>query len=103
MKDDGQVFLKGDAIDQGIKMISANNLRKYLNKASHGVVAQLFIANIEAKQHMIDGVIQKVLKRFEVLFSEPKGLPPKKGVGHEIKLKPGTQPIFQRAYRYSHA
>ena len=41
-----------------------------------------------------------MLEDFAVVFEEPKCLPPCRGHEHQIVLKPGTQPICQRPYRY---
>lgn len=83
-------------------MITAKKLQRFFLKASHCIIAQLFTTNGEVHQGEIDTKIQEVLSKFEVVFSKLKGLPPKRRIEHEINLKPGTQPIFLRAYRYSH-
>ena len=44
--------------------------------------------------------VQALLEDFAAVFKEPKGLPPCRGHEHQIVLKPGTQPICQRPYRY---
>ena len=44
--------------------------------------------------------VQTLLEEFATVFEEPKGLPPSRGHEHQIVLKPGTQPISQRPYRY---
>ena len=43
-----------------------------------------------------------MLDEFATVFEDPKGLPPSRGHENQIMLKPGTQPICQRSYRYSY-
>lgn len=102
-KKDQEVTLAGNDAEVGVKMITAKNLHNFFLKISYDVVAQLFAANGEVKQEDIDAEIQKVLTKFEVVFSEPKGLPSKRRIEHDTNLKPGTQPLFEKAYIYSHA
>ncbi|KAB5541338.1 hypothetical protein DKX38_014312 [Salix brachista] len=44
-----------------------------------------------------------LLSEFEVVFQEPKGLPPVRTFDHRINLEPGTHPVVVRPYRYPHA
>ena len=44
--------------------------------------------------------VQTLLDEFATVFKDSKGLPPSRGHEHQIVLKPGTQPICQRPYRY---
>lgn len=44
--------------------------------------------------------IAAILKDFEEVFHEPKGLPPSRAHDHAIPLQEGTQPVSVRPYRY---
>jgi len=48
----------------------------------------------------IHEALQELVVEFEVVFEEPKGLPPQRSHDHQILLKEGTQPICVRPYRY---
>ena len=45
--------------------------------------------------------MQDLIKEFEALFEEPKGLPPKREFDHAIPLLPGAQSVNVRPYRYN--
>lgn len=46
--------------------------------------------------------IASILLQFENIFSEPTGLPPIRGVEHQILLKEDSMPKQRYPYRYSH-
>lgn len=46
--------------------------------------------------------IEKVLQHFNIVFEEPKGLPPVRAQDHHIHLQPNIPPINVRPYRYPH-
>ncbi|KAF5451502.1 hypothetical protein F2P56_026607 [Juglans regia] len=43
--------------------------------------------------------IEAVLAKYDNVFAEPKGLPPRRTKDHQITLKEGTMPISTRPYR----
>lgn len=46
-------------------------------------------------------LIAGLVDEFASLFSEPKGLPPRRDQDHHIPLIPGAQPVKTRPYRYT--
>ena len=53
-------------------------------------------------QPTYDPLIEKLLVEFASVFDTPTGLPPSRRHEHQILLKDGTAPIYQRPYRYPH-
>lgn len=98
-----EIEFSGDDKTQEVRMITAKSLDNYLHKNDHGIMVQLFAIIADTNQGEVDVLILRVLHQYEGVFTEPNELPPKRNIEHEINLKPGTQPIFQRAYRYSHS
>ncbi|XP_073107342.1 uncharacterized protein [Elaeis guineensis] len=45
--------------------------------------------------------LRSLLKQYEDVFQEPKGLPPQRIHDHRIPIKPGSQPVNARPYRYA--
>jgi hypothetical protein len=45
--------------------------------------------------------IQDLLSQFKEIFLEPRSLPPRRAVDHQIPLIPGAEPVNIRPYRYS--
>ena len=46
--------------------------------------------------------LQKLLLKYQEVFQEPQGLPPKRNIEHSIELKPGAEPINVRPYKYAY-
>ncbi|KAL4568635.1 hypothetical protein LXL04_024250 [Taraxacum kok-saghyz] len=46
--------------------------------------------------------LQPTLEHYSILFENPKWLPPRRSIEHQIVLKAGTPPISVRPYRYPH-
>ncbi|XP_075650145.1 uncharacterized protein LOC142620705 [Castanea sativa] len=67
-----------------------------------GLLLQIVSQHLDSSlaQQLVHPMVQPVLEEFAAVFEEPKGLPPCRGHEHQIILKPGTQPICQRPYRY---
>lgn len=58
---------------------------------------------VEAVQpnNEIPAAVKEVIHKYQAIFSEPKGLPPRRDCDHQIPLKPGAQPVNLRPYRYN--
>lgn len=67
---------------------------KAMKQETRGLVLQLLppdafcISTLE-----IDPFLTKLLDQFQVVFSEPTGLPPNRDQNHNIFLQPGAKPI----------
>lgn len=46
--------------------------------------------------------LKEVLKLHSGVFQEVSGLPPERGMAHQIALKEGIEPVNVRPYRYPH-
>lgn len=94
-KDEKEVILEEDSSKQEMRVITTRGLDNFLHKTTHGVTVKLFNENTETQHDgECDDQILAVLAKYEEIFIEPKGLPPKRRIEHEINLKPKTQPIF---------
>ena len=108
-------------VDSGMcKMISGKRFNK-LFKSKWMQVAQLFsIHALEGDESMMAelysrrteeakpttwevtqlDILNELLVEFEDLFEEPNSLPPPRPIDHTIALKPGSDPVNIRSYRY---
>lgn len=67
-------------------------------------VLQLFELGVHSASEVqlsINSEIQKLLKEFAGIFTEPVGLPPQRACDYAIPLLPGAQPFRLRPYRYT--
>ncbi|XP_078150323.1 uncharacterized protein LOC144545634 [Carex rostrata] len=82
----------------------ALNPVKEKKNGSQIIYAQLF--TIEETQPEtkpeIHPFLLPILQEFQMLFEEPKTLPPKRPIDHQIVLKPDSKPVNQRPYRFSY-
>lgn len=54
-----------------------------------------------AEDQPIPEVIRQVIHKYQEIFEEPKGLPPRRNCDHKIPLIEGAQPVNLRPYRYN--
>lgn len=59
---------------------------------------------VKTKQEHVTSTqdMDEILTEFQDVFEEPKGLPPSRGIMHQINLHPGSTPKQQFPYRVSH-
>lgn len=84
-------------------LVSAEALYKMLCFDDSQEVEHIFSIQAETTDSHINPQVSGVLAQFEDIFSDPKGLPPFRGVEHQIILKEGSLPKHMYPYRYSHA
>ncbi|KAJ4745297.1 polyprotein [Rhynchospora pubera] len=86
-----------------VQMVSEVDVDKELKKGSELLIAHLFEINeVGETSSNVRPELKEVLETFQAVFEEPKGLPPFRGIDHQIDLLPGTKPVNQRPYRYSY-
>ncbi|GAU37691.1 hypothetical protein TSUD_164940 [Trifolium subterraneum] len=61
---------------------------------------QLIISQQLTRQQQTE--LEAVLKKYESVFNEPSGLPPKRAMEHAIRLVEGQDAVSVRPYRYPH-
>ncbi|XP_057953074.1 uncharacterized protein LOC131147593 [Malania oleifera] len=86
-------------------LTSKNLLEEQLFYKKHplerrGVILQLLDQAKEEEKGAEDDVISAVLTKFQRVFEEPEGLPPRRAQDHAIPLIEGAQPICVRPYCY---
>lgn len=85
-----------------LKFISGASLQKHYSKWKVGVMPQLTsLCDVPTNMKVVLA-IEKVLQHFNIVFEEPKGLPPVRAQDHHIHLQPNIASINVRPYRYPH-
>lgn len=76
-------------------------MQKLPQKQPQGIAAQVLFALLGEEQSEIPNTgVEALLTKFEIVFQEPKGLPPSRTHNHPIPLKPRVEPPNSRPYRY---
>lgn len=97
-----------------VKIIEESQLPQAMTEACHLCMLQLIQPNtsranpssdawccLTLQHEGIPTELAPVIKQFECLFQDPKGLPPNRGVfDHRIPLKGEAKPVNIRPYRY---
>ncbi|XP_022685245.1 uncharacterized protein LOC111258328 [Setaria italica] len=88
----------------GCQLISNRKLCNLVKKKAVGAVLVLNNTQEERSKHSVSipAKIQEVLEEFKDVFTEPKELPPPRGVDHSIPLIDEAKTINQRPYRLPH-
>jgi hypothetical protein len=70
------------------------------NALQKSILLQLLDAEGPNAAQPFCGAVQQMLGEFSDVFAKPTGFPPSRSHDHAILLKPNTQPICVRPYRY---
>lgn len=92
---------------QGVKpkqsrcnLISKEQFEGLIRREAVEQILELSMLSSCAEPSSVPAEVEHLLEEFACLFSEPKGLPPKRIFYHAIPLLPGAQPFRLRPYRY---
>lgn len=98
----------------GVSLLSALQLKRELRKGATAYLAILKEVEEDPTVRVIDDLslpskdpewverMKGVLRKYSAIFGKlPKGLPPSRGVEHEIELEPGAKPPYLRIYHMS--
>lgn len=102
-KEDHWVTLWGQQEEQRLSEEDEHGLYKMLCKGSGEISAICVVESFPLNKQMssIPDSVSKLLVKLQVVFDEPKGLPPSRECDHTIPLINNAQPFSLRPYRYS--
>ncbi|KAL4351193.1 hypothetical protein GQ457_06G016870 [Hibiscus cannabinus] len=95
------VVLQGGQKQPVFKEISANRLQKLAEKEPE-LMGEIYFLDAEEVDSTIPKELQPLLDAYQDVFAAPTTLPPLRKQDHAITLKPGSQPINLRPYRFTH-
>lgn len=85
-----------------LQLISSQALQNYCAINEQAIVYQLSQSNEASISEEAPKLISQLLEEFQIVFSEPKGLPPERAFDHHIPLLEGQPPVNTRPYRCPH-
>ncbi|KAL4363523.1 hypothetical protein GQ457_04G038370 [Hibiscus cannabinus] len=98
-REEQNIILQGGKRTGGIKMISGEKLQKMAMKDPE-LMGELYLLSAEAVETKVPESLLPILDRYKRVFEEPQGMPPKRSQDHAIILKPDSQPVNLRPYRF---
>lgn len=97
------VTLVGFPDSQAMAQIDTRLISRLLNRGGCNWVAQTYQMEVSGPhEEIILSSVEDILLENAEVFLEPTKLPPIRSCDHAIKLIPGSTPVNQRPYRYSH-
>lgn len=87
-----KIKLQAITSNEECRLISEINLFELCHQDFLKEVEEIYLVTPVSSEEEIDSGVQELLDRFKDLFEEPVGLPPERGVEHQILLKPGSVP-----------
>ncbi|KAL4290632.1 hypothetical protein GQ457_14G012640 [Hibiscus cannabinus] len=93
------ITLHGGKKLPSVKLISEDKLHKWAKRDSE-LMGEIYLMSADVTTTEIPEQLQPVLEKYQQVFEEPKGMPPTRNHDHYIVLKPGTQPVNLRPYRF---
>ncbi|KZV19421.1 hypothetical protein F511_08762 [Dorcoceras hygrometricum] len=97
----GPVTLTGDP-GLNRSMISKRSLLKLAGVEYSGLLWSTILEGSKEGVENQSQELERLLREYEKLFEEPRGLPPNRSREHAIILKEGSEPVQVRPYRYAH-
>ena len=76
-----------------ISLVSANQMKRLINASKNFVLMRVKAKDVEQTESFkgcdpkLEKDLIKVVSYYDILFQEPKGLPPKREIQHEIHLQ----------------
>ncbi|KAL4384039.1 hypothetical protein GQ457_15G021620 [Hibiscus cannabinus] len=95
------ITLHGGKKLPSVKLISGDKLQKWAERDSE-LMGEIYLMSVDVTTTEIPEQLQPILEKYQQVFEEPKGMPPTRNHDHSIVLKPGTQPVNLRPYRFPH-
>ena len=93
VKDGIEYFVRAHKLKNNYTLINSGQMKRMINSCK-----QFLLMDVKEKKYDKSNVfgscnadqqadIEKIVSEYDVLFQEPQGLPPKKGIGHNIILQ----------------
>ncbi|KAL4326420.1 hypothetical protein GQ457_11G000050 [Hibiscus cannabinus] len=101
-KDGQEVLLHGGKRNVDLKFISWEELQK-LSARDSELMGELYLLTGIETEVIVHPDLHILLEKYKSIFVEPQGLPPIRNHDHAITLKPNSQPVNLRPYRFPHA
>ncbi|KAL4272412.1 hypothetical protein GQ457_13G022950 [Hibiscus cannabinus] len=98
-KEGQNITLDGERKPAYVRMVTGKRMMKLTGKEP-GCMGELYLLSLEEEATEVPELLQPLLAEYATVFKEPKGLPPLRSHDHAIVLKPGTNPINLRPYRF---
>nr|XP_027122265.1 uncharacterized protein LOC113739231 [Coffea arabica] len=97
------VHLQGQAENCDLDLIRGKDLRYFIEYKRQVCAAMEWKQNKDGNEHTIPREVKNILGEYADVFKTPDSLPPRRSIDHEITLKPGSQPVKLKPYRYPHS
>ncbi|KAL8091683.1 hypothetical protein AgCh_034082 [Apium graveolens] len=98
------ITLQGASQTGNLQAISSKSMGKLLNSrkvVTQGCICMVTMSEVQTEQQApVTHAVQALLREFEDVFREPKGLPPSREQDHKIPLLTDSQLINQRGYKF---
>ncbi|KAE8674806.1 Bifunctional nuclease 2 [Hibiscus syriacus] len=95
------IIIQGQQPSLFLQQISSATLLK-MTASDEAILGHVVLLSIMETPKPIPTTLQPLLKRYNTIFTEPKGLPPRRAHDHAIPLKLGSSPINLRPYKFPH-
>eukprot|EP00253_Pinus_taeda_P027718 PITA_27718 len=107
VKDGIEYFVKAHKLKNNYTLINSGQMKRMINSCKQFLL-MVVKEKTPNKTNVFEGCnadqqadIEKIVSEYDVLFKEPKGLPPKKGIVHDIILQQDVPFPNIRMYRLS--